>query len=331
MTWIVGMPTSFGYSIGISDIRVTLADGSERDCLQKIYSISNSIALGFAGSVAIGFAMVTAMRQWLCCDEPNRAWKPLETVELWQAIARDIFASAPAEEQVGRCDLIMLSADPGCVGPFGAKTYVHTFRSPDFVPVEGETNKATGIGSGSFIQQYTDYLDEVSNNHERTFNLMKGETMNPGGMGGVLGFSLTNMLKRTNPSGISAHLHYCWVYLGKTIIKTNNHATAGAWTSLGSNAGSGINRPDEGDPERSAMFEGGIPFQMPQIAQSWKQLTDILNSSGARAEGSVARSWAGWRRRSVYSVCNLPRGLSSGAPLSRVSSPAECCFASGLS
>lgn len=37
MTWIVGMPTLFGYSIGISDIRVTVNDHSEYDCLQKIY------------------------------------------------------------------------------------------------------------------------------------------------------------------------------------------------------------------------------------------------------------------------------------------------------
>jgi hypothetical protein len=35
------------------------------------------------------------------------------------------------------------------------------------------------------------------------------EANNPGGMGGILGFSLTNMLKRTKPFGISSHLHYC--------------------------------------------------------------------------------------------------------------------------
>src|SRR5436305_633541 len=108
MTWIVGMPTMFGYSIGISDIRVTLADGSERDCLQKIYPISSSIALGFAGSVAIGFVMVAAMRQWLLCDQSNQAWQPLETAELWSPIAREIFRSAPVEEQCGQCALMML-------------------------------------------------------------------------------------------------------------------------------------------------------------------------------------------------------------------------------
>jgi hypothetical protein len=49
------------YSIGISDIRVTLGDGSEYDCLQKIYPVTNSIAMGFAGSMQIGFMMAGAI------------------------------------------------------------------------------------------------------------------------------------------------------------------------------------------------------------------------------------------------------------------------------
>jgi hypothetical protein len=110
MPWIVGMPTLWGYSFGISDIRVTLADGSERDCLQKVYPIDQSIALSFAGSVCIGFKMVEVMKQWLCKDKPDCAWFPLETIELWPELARNIFASAPPGEQAGHCHLIMLSS-----------------------------------------------------------------------------------------------------------------------------------------------------------------------------------------------------------------------------
>jgi hypothetical protein len=50
MTWIIGMPTLFGSSIGISDICVTIAHGREFDCLRKIYRVGPDIALGFAGS-----------------------------------------------------------------------------------------------------------------------------------------------------------------------------------------------------------------------------------------------------------------------------------------
>src|SRR5579863_5840894 len=289
MTWIVGMPTMWGYSIGISDIRVTLADNSEHDCLQKIHPIAPSITLGFAGSVYIGFQMIEVMRQWLRCDQPDHAWKPLETAEIWPEVARDVFAAAPAKEQAGRCALLMLSADPDTPPTeFGATTYVHTFRSPDFVPAQVQIHRVEGIGSGTEIEAFKKYLDEVSNDQEKNFELMKMEAGNPGGMGGILGFSLTNMLKKTKPFGISSHLHYCWQYLGKAIIKTNDHATIGNWTALG--GGSGINQPAEAPPSKAIpeiKLKGGTSFEMPQIARSWGELTALLESAGAKAEGSI--------------------------------------------
>jgi hypothetical protein len=117
---------------------------------------------------------------------------------------------------------------------------------------------------------------------------MKMEAGMPGGMGANVGFSLTNMLKRTNPSGISSHLHYCWVYLGKTIIKTNNHSTLGPWTALEDGSGSGVNQPEQSNQTVGSLeADGGVAFRMPQIAQSWKEFNNILSSSGATAEGSV--------------------------------------------
>src|SRR5215471_12630586 len=207
------MPTMFGYSIGISDIRVTLSDGSERDCLQKLYPIAQSIALGFAGSVRIGFAMVDVMKSWLHNDSPHGIWKPLETVALWPAIARKTFAEAPADEKKLHCHLIMLSADPGASNGFAPRTYVHIFRSPKFEPEQIAVNKASGIGSGNFIDEYKESLRELSENHDSNFSMKQGEVMNPGGMGTMLGFSVTRLIQQSNPSGISSHLHYCWVYL----------------------------------------------------------------------------------------------------------------------
>jgi hypothetical protein len=288
MTWIVGMPTMWGYSIGISDIRVTLADGSEHDCLQKIYPIAQPITLGFAGSVRIGFRMIDVMRRWLHCEQRDHAWKPLETAELWPAIARNIFAGAPPEERAGQCALLMLSADPDTPPTdMAARTYVHTFRSPNFDPVQVQPRKVVGIGSGTDVPAFKQYLDDVSNDHEKYFQLMRMEVSNPGGMGAILGFSLTNMLKEARPFGISSHLHYCWQHLGKTIIKTNDHSTIGRWTALES--GSGINQPagQTSAPVPSTKLESGTVFQMPQIAQSWKELELLLDSAGAKAEGSV--------------------------------------------
>jgi hypothetical protein len=95
-----------------------------------------------------------------------------------------------------------------------------------------------------------------------------------------------------NPSEINWHLHYCRVYLGRTIIKTNDHFTAGSWT--GFDSGSGINRPeDESTPPGLDSSEivpnpGYAYFQRPKIAQSWNDLQQMLRNTGAGAEGSVA-------------------------------------------
>src|SRR6266536_273159 len=76
MTWIVGRALPWGCAAALSDIRVTLADRSEVDCLQKIYPVGRFIALGFAGSVAIGFGIVGRLRQLLGTVKPGEAWEP---------------------------------------------------------------------------------------------------------------------------------------------------------------------------------------------------------------------------------------------------------------
>jgi hypothetical protein len=256
----------WGYSFAVSDVRVTLGR-SERDCLQKIYPIAQSIALGFAGSVLVGFRMVEAMKQWLHCEDLDRAWNPLEAVEIWPEIARGIFADAPSGARDQGCSLIVLSADPTATNGMNPQTYVHIFRAPDFASIKVGTHKVAGIGYGNFIDEYKKQVQEISENQERNFSLMKMEAGMPGGMGGVLGFDLTTMIKRTNPSGISSHLHYCWVYLGKTIIKTNDHVTIGSWTAL--EGGSGINQLDgrvkPSARETAKTVVGGVSFEMPII------------------------------------------------------------------
>lgn len=91
MTWIVGAPTIFGYGFGISDVRVTFGDGTERDCLQKVHQVGQFIAGGFAGSVRIGFAMLETLAALLHTDNKESAWDPKAVAEWWPQDARDIF------------------------------------------------------------------------------------------------------------------------------------------------------------------------------------------------------------------------------------------------
>jgi hypothetical protein len=76
MTWIVGAPVPFGYSIACADIRVTFSDGREQDCLQKIFQVGPVVCAAFAGSVLIGFKMLSRITIRLKMDEPGMAWQP---------------------------------------------------------------------------------------------------------------------------------------------------------------------------------------------------------------------------------------------------------------
>ena len=87
MTWVVGRPVPFGYSVGLSDIRVTLLpDRTEWDCLQKVYAVAPNIAAAFAGSVEIGFAMIDRLKHHLRLPAPGLGWDPAFVVSNLPAI-----------------------------------------------------------------------------------------------------------------------------------------------------------------------------------------------------------------------------------------------------
>lgn len=287
MTWIVGAPSMFGYGIGISDVRVTLADGSERDCLQKIYPVGRFIAAGFAGSVRIGFAMLETLTALLQNEDETRAWDPLAVAEWWPEDARRVFAQFP-EEQSGQSHLMLISTHPTehSGNPDWPRAYVHTFKSPNFDAVCTPPGKVSAIGCGEWIEPCREAVESLCNDHEAMVSVMRGEQGIPGGMGTMLGTHLTFLLKRIQPRGISSHLHYCWVYRGKIIIRANDHTTFGPrWSSF--EAGSGVNR--ELGVEQSTTREGGVDFRMPTLASTWDELVRMLNAQGATASGCVAR------------------------------------------
>jgi hypothetical protein len=291
MTWIVGTPALFGYGVGISDVRVTLGDGSEHDCLQKIYPVGNFIAMGFAGSVRIGFAMVDELSDLLSAAKADQMWDPNAVAKWWPEDARNIFEQFPLEEQAGQSHLMMVSAFPDLdskTAPWG-RAYIHIFKSPDFQGVSIPVHKLGAIGCGTDVKPCQDAVDELNNNQERFRMLWQGEMNCPGGMANMLGINLTTVLQRTQPRGISAHLHYCWVYCKKVIIKTNDHWAKGRWSTFG--MGSGINRPEEekgADQKQRVTEPHPDSFTMPEIATSWDQLERLLDAAGASAHGCVA-------------------------------------------
>jgi hypothetical protein len=289
MTWIVGAPMINGYGFAISDVRVTLGDGSERDCLQKIYAVGQFIAGGFAGSVRIGFAMLETLTALLHTANKEGAWDPTAVAQWWPQDARQIFALFPEEERNSQCHLMLVSTHPSenCGDSSWARSYVHIFKSPDFEPVVLPGRKVAHIGCGVGVKPCTDAVETLSNDNKFFITMMQSEVNNSGGMVSSVGHYLTDILKRTQPNGISSHLHYCWVYRGKVIIKTNDHAIKGRWTAIPS--GSGINRGDNQEVFTSTVAEGGgTLFQMPRIAASWEELESLLGAEGKTAVSAIA-------------------------------------------
>ena len=292
MTWIVGAPTMFGYGFGISDVRVTLADESEIDCLQKIYSIGRHFAAGFAGSVKIGFAMLDELRRLSNYSDERIACDPNAILCEWPPCARVVFGRFNDAERAGACHLMLIMAHPQeHVGnPAWPRSFVYIFKSPSF---EGETvsvHTLGSIGSGSSYPRCRDAIASFGADRRREQLYMQGEIGCQGGMASMLGLSLTDILKEVQPRGVSPHMHYCWVYRGRTIIQRNDHTMKGRWTIA--SLGSGINQVSDVEiapiHREPAKAEGSGFFEMPKLATSWDELLELLRNRYLNASGCTA-------------------------------------------
>jgi hypothetical protein len=219
MTWIVGTPTPFGHAVALSDIKVTLGDNSECDCLQKIYPVGRFLALGFAGSVQIGFDMVACLSRLLYHPNASLAWEPQAVAGWWPQHARGIFGSAAKEEQDSDSQLMLLGVHPTehLGNPEWPKASVHRFSAPDFEPVAAACREVVCIGLGTEVGEYAALLSSLSG----SLDVLKFEMV--GGVALGLEAILTKTLQRWPRPGVSRHLHVCQVWRGGISLKTNDH------------------------------------------------------------------------------------------------------------
>jgi hypothetical protein len=261
MTWIIGASTVAGYAVGISDIRVTFADGSEKDCLQKLYPISRFIAAGFAGSVQIGFAMLDALAHLLQDLPEGAAWHPEEVADCFQDLAGQVFQAAPQKEQMCHSHLMLLGAHPTeDLGiPGYARCSVHILRSPDFVPQLTRTGEVVSIGSGSTVARYQEALNGFSSN---ILSLLRGEEMGAG-MGFLpLSMVVQKTIEQNPAAGISPHAHICIVRRASIKVGTNDETRY----------------PPSGEV---------IEIRMPPVATTWADFVRMISSTTGSADGAV--------------------------------------------
>jgi len=280
MTWVVGTPTMFGYGFGLSDICVTLADETEVECLQKLHPVGRYVAAGFAGDVEIGFAMIDELRRLCDLKDERLSCDPASIAAGWPAAARRVFGGFSPENQNGGSDIIIISAHPQentGIG-FSPRSYVHIFRSPEFDAEEVPIHKLGSIGSGSSFGPCRGAIERYASDNSHRMMFVRGESTS-GGMGSMLGLSLTDILIRTEPRWVSSHLHYCWVYRGKVILKTNDHGRKGRWSV----AELGVGVEQNAASSAWAQDADAEHFEMPAIAASWGELVELLDSRGATA------------------------------------------------
>ena len=201
MTWIVGRAMPFGFAAAVSDIRVTTPNG-HKDCLQKVYEVGGQVALfrnepnepfmamGFAGSVFIGFRMVNRLRELLAPADSDKARDPEAVAKWWPKYAREVFEQEAQLVDDPNCELMLLSVHPteNLGVPNWAKCYVHLFRSPNFEAELAEPDgifpggsKAVAIGCGNESAPYRALLEQATE-------------YNPGSFGPVIHGEFTSRL-----------------------------------------------------------------------------------------------------------------------------------------
>jgi hypothetical protein len=218
MTWIVGAPVPFGYSIGCADIRVTFRDGHEQDCLQKIYQVGPVVCAAFAGSVRIGFEMLSRITVLLKKEEPDMAWDLDEVAKWWPADAREVWDRMPKSEQQLKSEFMLFGVHPSQGNPW-PKPYVYTFRSPDFEAVASTGPlEVCSLGKGATIRTYCDPLKSLWADED----LVRLEAGSTGGIASGMVHSITDKLLALPISGISPHLHVLLAYRDHVKAKTND-------------------------------------------------------------------------------------------------------------
>lgn len=262
MTWVIGTPSSLGYGVSISDVRVSFPNGETRDCLQKVYAIARFIAAGFSGSVRFGFWAIGDLQHQLTGAKTDDAWIPGWVAFKWYRRARRAFAGAPAHVRLNGAAIMLVGVSPTVdVGiPGWARATVAIMRAPDFFPRFLKPQEVGAIGSGSGVELYVQELEQLQKNYH---DYWQAEVGMPGGYGTMLLHIIQQTVEKHPSPDISHHLHLCLVRRGEISLIKSDHTVF----------------PPDASP---------IEVQMPQVATTWSEFEQMC--SGASMEATQAKS-----------------------------------------
>lgn len=224
-----------------------------KDCVQKAYIVGASMAVGFAGSIKIGFELIKSFKEFL--EPPHKekgfAWQPDWVAENWSPKAKKIFDAAPAEEKKLHSEIIIVGASPKEDNgiPGWAKIYTIKLQSPNFVlKINENSNQILCIGNGA--NEYANKIQEILDDSSSS---MKMEVAFSGGHGMTIMHRIQTAIKKIPNKHISEHLHY-FIVKREGFIEGNN---------------------DYGYFENKEMKK----FEMPKLATEYDELLTMLSSS----------------------------------------------------
>lgn len=226
----------YGYTVGVSDTRISLRDGRYFDCLQKLHTISGSIVAGFAGNVLLGFSLIESLKLYLAHLPSGCGWDP-EYVVKWNSTAREVWEAQKKNvpDKLRSTSLQILMAYPSTDNgiPGMAKTFLVTLRSPKFEANYTLARKWDSIGSGAYIHRdKIASLNDASSLHPAE----KLEVNNPGGFGRSLATTVYFEITENPDPTVGSMLQTCLVWRKNAEVLWHHiERTEGGWSIGGQN------------------------------------------------------------------------------------------------
>ena len=222
MTWVIGTPSTLGYGVAISDIRVKFPGGETRDCLQKVYPVGPYIVAGFSGSVLFGFSTIDFLQKVLHVPEPNQAWVPGRVAFNFYRNIRRAFAGASEKIKSIGASIMLVGVSPNVdVGiPGWARPTVAIMKSPGFGPTILKPDEVDSIGSGSGVEYYVNELRNLQRDYHLLWKLELGGS-GSGGYATILLHRIQQVIEEHPEPTISHHLNVCIVQRGRIRIGNN--------------------------------------------------------------------------------------------------------------
>jgi hypothetical protein len=255
VTWVIGMSGHFIGAVLIADVRVSFPSG-EYDMLRKIHPVAPNIAIGFSGSVKVGFEMVELLRDYIADAGVGDCPPPGKIVHTWWRHARRHWKSVDFAEAKYGCKLIVAGAQPakGIKHP----NIAYRLCAPEFTP-ERIDRQPKSVGSGNGVANYRKLLGQSGQQWYEQYQQHPQFMQANAGPLTVLGDIIRGGIANTPVKSVSGHLHLCAVRCNDILWDTND-------TTL----------------------KNGQLWTMPKVATDRPSYLKLVKHFGIAAEGDAA-------------------------------------------